>query len=38
MTEFEYRFMIYSFEKNNTQKTELRFVVDLRDNSIRMFK
>src|SRR5690606_12608394 len=38
MTEFEYRFMIYSFEKHNTQTSELRFVVDLRDNSIRMFK
>lgn len=38
MTDSEYRFMIYSFDKLGKQKTEIRFIVDLQDQQIRFFK
>ena len=38
MTYTEYRFMIYSFDRLGKKKTEIRFIVDLRDGQIRLFK
>lgn len=38
VTKTEYRFMIYSCEKNKPEKLEARFIVNIKDKTIRIFK
>lgn len=38
VTSQEYRFMIYSYKRNKPEKLEARFIINIKDKTIRIFK